>query len=305
MWIDGLRDHDLPRVATGVDEGLQQVDRRDADDRCRELHFQDRGVHGRRRFNPPLVVQLRRRTGPCAATSSAQARRMISIGERAAGDQPRAPLGATAATCGRWSRRGRRAVFAVTASTVDAAAAQSNACSWSWECCLRSDSVDARAHDDRPRSRPSQSVCVRMRSGSISISDRLGGPIVVHSAAAQPGAAASSATVSGRAISWRGARGRDRGADLATQDLAVAGAREIARQVDDLRAPCTPRGARGRRRAARRGEASLPSARDHVGDHQALVRPGLLADAGAVGDRRDGPSARARPRTARRGSRSS
>ena len=43
----GLRDEHLLGVAVGVDEGLQQVDRRDADDRGGELHLEHRGVHRR------------------------------------------------------------------------------------------------------------------------------------------------------------------------------------------------------------------------------------------------------------------
>ena len=41
----GLRDQHLVGVVVGVDEGLEQVDRADADDRRGQLDLQHRGVH--------------------------------------------------------------------------------------------------------------------------------------------------------------------------------------------------------------------------------------------------------------------
>src|ERR1700694_2096372 len=81
--------------------------------------------------------------------------------------------------------------------------------------------------------------------------------------------------------SGRGTRGGDLRSDLSTQNLTIAGAREIPREVHDLRRLV-------------RGEALAPEAQElvgrdrasrlsnHVGDHEALAGARILGDARAI-----------------------
>src|SRR5258708_7007771 len=87
----------------------------------------------------------------------------------------------------------------------------------------------------------------------------------------------------GKAIaSNRGTRGRDLRGDFPTQNFTIASAREFLREVNDLRRLVGGEGlARKVEEIAGRDRAAF--VRDHVRDHQALVGPRVLGDAGAVG----------------------
>src|ERR1700693_385430 len=81
--------------------------------------------------------------------------------------------------------------------------------------------------------------------------------------------------------SGRETRGGDLRGDLSTQDLTIAGARKIPREVHDLRRFV------GREVPAPESEELLgrdPASRlrNDVGDHEALVRAGIFGDARAI-----------------------